>query len=59
MLKLELNPCKKNHGCEHNCVLEQNTYHCTCNDGFNLSSDGKSCTGDYIKIHLNTHIVLF
>lgn len=41
----ELNICKTKHDCEHRCINEQKSYRCECNEGFVLSSNGKSCIG--------------
>lgn len=42
----EINPCEfSNGGCAHKCHYDQDTVHCTCNEGFYLLEDGKSCEG--------------
>lgn len=34
-----------NHSCNHECVSVLNGYHCTCNEGYRLLDDGKTCHG--------------
>uniref|UniRef100_G3TRW2 Matrilin-4 n=1 Tax=Loxodonta africana TaxID=9785 RepID=G3TRW2_LOXAF len=31
------------HGCQHQCVSALDMYHCTCNPGYQLAADNKSC----------------
>ncbi|XP_070445399.1 matrilin-4 isoform X2 [Equus przewalskii] len=31
------------HGCQHQCVSARGTFHCTCNPGYQLAADNKSC----------------
>ena len=31
-------------GCEHICVNSEGSYECSCEEGYNLNDDGKSCT---------------
>ncbi|XP_038054990.1 uncharacterized protein LOC119727201 [Patiria miniata] len=40
----DINECAvRNAGCDHACVNTQGSFHCECNVGFVLHSDGKSC----------------
>lgn len=36
------------HNCEHQCVNTLDSYKCTCEIGYKLGSDGKSCHGKII-----------
>ncbi|KAG5668883.1 hypothetical protein PVAND_016803 [Polypedilum vanderplanki] len=36
-------PCGDNHYCDHNCIIEGGLQKCTCNFGFELQYDGKTC----------------
>jgi hypothetical protein len=50
-LHTELDVCKtKNHGCDHTCVPDLDSYYCHCDDDFVLADDGKSCLMDYTLI---------
>ena len=40
----DINECSGNHGCAHRCTNTQGSYRCSCNSGFRLGSDGRSCT---------------
>ncbi|GFR09911.1 bone morphogenetic protein 1 homolog, partial [Trichonephila clavata] len=39
----ELDECKGDHGCEHECTNTLGAYKCECRIGFELHSDGKKC----------------
>ena len=30
-------------GCDHKCVNQGGSYHCTCEDGYTLQKDNKTC----------------
>ena len=32
-----------NGGCDHGCNNTDGSFHCTCNDGYTISSDGTTC----------------
>lgn len=34
-----------NHSCDHECVSVLSGYHCQCNHGYRLLSDGRTCQG--------------
>ncbi|XP_017733464.1 PREDICTED: matrilin-4 isoform X2 [Rhinopithecus bieti] len=34
---------ERGHGCQHQCVNAPGTFHCTCNPGYKLAADNKSC----------------
>ena len=43
---LDINECATNMGgCQQACVNTPGGFHCTCNPGFTLNSDGITCTG--------------
>ena len=45
---LDVNECLINNaGCKHNCKNTDGSYYCTCNSGFELSSDNHKCEGNY------------
>ena len=37
--------------CEHSCVNTNGSYTCTCNEGYELDTDGLSCNGKPYKIY--------
>ncbi|CBY43100.1 unnamed protein product [Oikopleura dioica] len=43
---VDVNEClsRKRNRCEQNCINEEGTYSCSCNEDFELSSDGFRCT---------------
>ena len=42
----DVNECSTNNGgCAHNCVNNAGSYSCTCNTGYTLSGNGKTCNG--------------
>lgn len=44
----ELDECElKDHGCEHNCINTLGGYQCSCNIGYELHSDKKTCESKY------------
>ena len=43
---LDLNECLTNNGkCEHICTNNDGSYECSCNSGYEIGNDGKSCEG--------------
>ena len=43
---LDENECARNNsGCEHHCINQLPGFVCSCNPGFELNLDGKSCSG--------------
>lgn len=43
---VDVDECKKkNGGCEHNCCNTAGGYYCTCNAGYALKIDKKTCAG--------------
>ena len=47
-LFLDINECTTdNGGCDHTCINEAGSYHCDCEDGFELDEDLHGCSGIY------------
>ena len=55
----DINECLSNNGgCDQNCINQPGTYHCTCNEGFDLSSDKHYCNGKYPTIIIKTVMIV-
>ena len=47
MYYLDIDECSEDSdGCAQNCANTVGSYTCSCNTGYNLASDGRSCTGE-------------
>lgn len=56
----DVNECQDdNGGCEHLCFNSPGSYYCQCKDGFRLSDNLRSCTGNQITKHLFIYIACF
>ena len=42
---LDINECAGDHGCHHLCNNTDSSFHCYCNPGYMLHSNGTTCTG--------------
>ena len=42
---LDINECAGDHGCHHLCNNTDGSFHCYCNPGYMLHSNGTTCTG--------------
>ena len=46
---LDIDECSEDSdGCAQNCVNTIGSYTCSCNTGYNLGSDGRSCIGERV-----------
>ena len=45
MYHLDINECAGDHGCDHLCNNTDGSFHCYCNPGYMLDSNGTTCTG--------------
>ena len=48
MLMSDIDECslgKPAHNCDHNCVNSDGGFHCTCDEGFLLQNDSRTCEG--------------
>ena len=44
--KLDINECSSNNGgCAHHCHNTHGNYYCSCNQGYQISWDDRSCAG--------------
>ena len=54
----DLNECHFNNGnCAHHCTNTDGSYYCTCNAGYQLSTDKHSCVGMYVSASLTLGIL--
>ena len=44
-LHIDINECEGANDCQQRCTNLMGSYNCSCQDGFTLNSDGKTCTG--------------
>jgi len=55
---LDINECLDNNaGCNQICENTNGSYYCSCNSGFEMSSDNHTCIGTYV-IYMCLHNVL-
>ena len=48
---LDINECNEgNGGCEHTCINTIGNHYCTCNTGYTLNKNGRTCTGIIFSI---------
>ena len=51
----DINEClSDNGGCHHNCHNSVGSYSCSCNNGYQLNSDGHTCEGRLCSLHIET-----
>jgi len=43
----DINECSGNHTCDHACADTHGSFVCSCDDGFDLQSDGRTCIGKF------------
>ena len=43
-IHVDINECASS-PCEHTCTNTPGSFVCSCNDGYMLNSDGRTCTG--------------
>ena len=42
---LDINECNGDHFCDHNCINVEGSYICSCDPGYELQPDGRTCEG--------------
>ena len=47
---LDINECAGDHGCHHLCNNTDGSFHCYCDPGYTLNSDGTTCEGNFYYI---------
>ena len=45
MLYKDVNECNGVHECDHDCTNVDGSYMCSCDPGYELQSDNKTCEG--------------
>ena len=49
LFTLDINECNTNNGgCQHTCTNTAGSYYCECNTGYELTSNGHTCSGNVI-----------
>ena len=55
----DINECLSNtHGCEHKCTNNDGSFTCSCNTGYEVDTDRKSCKGKYSRVQLKAHAAI-
>lgn len=44
-LLIDVNECLNTSTCDYNCTNKKGSFTCSCDVGYRLGNDGKSCTG--------------
>ena len=61
LLCIDINECNERSGCDQLCTNTNGSYYCSCNEGYRLMNDGKSCKGMYdiacIDKYMHTFII--
>ena len=51
MLCIDINECgEDNGGCNQTCLNIDGSFECSCNDGYKLDANGRTCSGKYCLI---------
>ena len=45
MLFKDINECNGNHQCDHNCTNMDRSFKCSCDPGYELQPDNRTCEG--------------
>lgn len=66
MFSLDIDECSSsNGGCEHTCVNTDQSFYCTCRQGYTLKADQQTCEGtltqlnSYVSLNFNTFLINF
>ena len=55
-----VNQCEEGtHNCAHICINDGSSFTCTCRSGYMLASDGRSCNGEALYMHVYTMHILY
>ena len=44
-ISVDVNECEGYNGCHQSCTNTEGSYYCSCDTGFSLAADNKTCTG--------------
>jgi len=56
----DVDECDIDGACDQNCTNTNGSFICSCDDGYTLDSDGRTCNGNlYIYIYIHLHTLLF
>ena len=55
---VDINECRShNGGCNHHCTNSHGSFRCSCNNGYSLQRNKKTCVGKYIVINIHVQII--
>ena len=52
LLHIDINECNEGSRCDQLCINTNGSYYCSCNEGYSLKDDGKSCKGIQTNIYV-------
>ena len=55
----DVNECNGDHVCDHNCTNTNGSYICSCDPGYELQSDNRTCEGIAMIIHNTCAVYLY
>ena len=59
LLCIDINECNEGSKCDQLCTNTNGSYYCSCNKGYRLLNDGKSCKGMYDIVYIHKHMHIF
>ena len=48
VIQTDINECGEVNDCQQTCMNTEGSYSCSCDEGFSLADDGRTCTGNII-----------
>ena len=47
---VDINECVSTHGCQQVCINTDGGFRCECRQGFQLNTDGSTCSGTTVEL---------